>query len=55
MFLALTIWRGESGVLTVPHAWRGQYNVNQITSYDDIDVITGMPRFSNLPVQLAKA
>lgn len=43
------------GVLTVPHAWEGQYNVNQLTSCDDIDVITGMPRFSNLPVELAKA
>jgi anaerobic selenocysteine-containing dehydrogenase len=42
------------GTLSVPHGWEGQYNVNQLTSVDDIDPLTGMPRFSNLPVELTK-
>jgi anaerobic selenocysteine-containing dehydrogenase len=44
-----------SGAISVPHGWEGRYNVNQLTSVDDIDEITGMPLFSNLPVELAKA
>jgi anaerobic selenocysteine-containing dehydrogenase len=44
-----------SGAISVPHGWEGQYNVNLLTSVDDIDEITGMPLFSNLPVELAKA
>jgi anaerobic selenocysteine-containing dehydrogenase len=43
-----------SGAISVPHGWEGRYNVNQLTSVDDIDAITGMPLFSNLPVELAK-
>jgi anaerobic selenocysteine-containing dehydrogenase len=42
------------GACSVPHGWQGQYNVNRLTSVDDLDRITGMPRMSNIPVQLAK-
>lgn len=44
-----------SGALSVPHGFEGSCNVNQLTSADDIDPITGMPIFSNLPVELARA
>ena len=40
------------GALSLPHGWVGQYNVNQLTSPNDVDPLTGMPRFSNLPVEL---
>ncbi|MFC3174615.1 molybdopterin-dependent oxidoreductase [Novosphingobium bradum] len=42
------------GACHVPHGWQGQYNVNTITSTDDVDSITGMPVMSNLPVELVK-
>jgi anaerobic selenocysteine-containing dehydrogenase len=42
----------EAGVMSVPHGWSGPYNVNQLTSGDDVDALTGMPRFSGLPVSL---
>ncbi len=44
-----------AGAISVPHGWEGRYNVNQLTSVDDIDEITGMPLFSNLPVELVKS
>lgn len=40
------------GVMSVPHGWSGTYNVNQLTSTTDVDLLTGMPRFSGLPVTL---
>ena len=43
------------GALSLPHGWAGQYNVNQLTSPDDVDPLTGMPRLSNLPVELVAA
>jgi anaerobic selenocysteine-containing dehydrogenase len=42
------------GACSVPHGWQGQYNVNQLTSVNDLDSITGMPRMSNIPVELTK-
>lgn len=42
------------GALALPHGWEGTYNVNQLTSGYDVDKITGMPCFSNLPVELTK-
>jgi anaerobic selenocysteine-containing dehydrogenase len=40
------------GVMNVPHGFAGAYNVNQLTSCDDVDPLTGMPRMSGLPVTL---
>ncbi len=45
----------QPGVMSVPHGWSGTYNVNQLTSTTDIDTLTGMPRFSGLPVTLHAA
>jgi anaerobic selenocysteine-containing dehydrogenase len=42
----------QPGVMSVPHGWSGTYNVNQLTSTTDVDMLTGMPRFSGLPVTL---
>ena len=42
------------GALSVPHGWEGSYNVNRLTSGYDVDSLTGMPCFSNLPVELTK-
>jgi anaerobic selenocysteine-containing dehydrogenase len=42
------------GACSVPHGWQGQYNVNQLLSMNDLDPITGMPRMSNVPVELTK-
>jgi hypothetical protein len=38
--------------MSVPHGWSGPHNVNQLTSTTDVDGLTGMPRFSGLPVSL---
>ena len=43
------------GIVTVPHGWPGAYNVNQLTSNADCDPLTGMPRFSGMPVSLHPA
>lgn len=43
------------GALCVPHGFPGAHNVNQLTSPDDVDALTGMPRFSGLPVSLHAA
>jgi anaerobic selenocysteine-containing dehydrogenase len=43
------------GAISVPHGWEGTHNVNLLTAADDTDAITGMPIFSNLPVEIAKA
>jgi anaerobic selenocysteine-containing dehydrogenase len=41
------------GAMTVPHGWSGQYNVNNLTGTKHyVDPITGMVRFSGLPVSL---
>jgi anaerobic selenocysteine-containing dehydrogenase len=42
------------GVLQVPHGWEGRHNVNIITGVTDVDPLTGMPRYSGLPVTLTK-
>jgi len=43
------------GALCVPHGFAGPHNVNYLTSPDDVDPLTGMPRFSGLPVSLQVA
>jgi anaerobic selenocysteine-containing dehydrogenase len=43
------------GVMTIPHGWPGAYNVNRLTGTQDVDALTGMPRFSGLPVSLHPA
>jgi anaerobic selenocysteine-containing dehydrogenase len=40
------------GVMTVPHGWSGAYNVNQLTGTADVDPLTGMVRYSGLPITL---
>jgi anaerobic selenocysteine-containing dehydrogenase len=41
------------GAMTVPHGWSGQYNVNNLTgTVHDVDPVTGMVRYSGLPVSL---
>jgi anaerobic selenocysteine-containing dehydrogenase len=43
------------GVVSLPHAWDTP-GVNRLTSADeDVDALTGMPRFSGLPVTVAPA
>ncbi|WP_157218814.1 molybdopterin-containing oxidoreductase family protein [Flavisphingomonas formosensis] len=43
----------QRGVMTVPHGFAGPYNVNQLTSCDDVDPLTGMPRMSGLAVSVS--
>ncbi|MET0728126.1 MAG: molybdopterin dinucleotide binding domain-containing protein, partial [Acidimicrobiales bacterium] len=40
------------GHVSVPHGW-GDTNVNVLTSKDDVDPLTGMPRYSGLEVALS--
>ena len=40
------------GVMNVPHGLAEEDNVNFLTSSDDVEPFTGMPRFSGLPVTL---
>jgi anaerobic selenocysteine-containing dehydrogenase len=42
----------DRGVMSVPHGWSGSYNVNQLTGTKDVDPLTGMVRYSGLPVSL---
>jgi anaerobic selenocysteine-containing dehydrogenase len=42
----------RAGAMTVPHGWSGQYNVNRLTDTKHVDSLTGMLRFSGLPVSL---
>jgi anaerobic selenocysteine-containing dehydrogenase len=42
------------GAVSVPHGHTGA-NVNLLTSKDDIDVLTGMTRYSGIPVSLHRA
>lgn len=42
----------RKGVMTIPHGWSGSYNVNQLTGTEEVDPLTGMLRFSGLPVSL---
>lgn len=42
----------REGTMNVPHGWVGPHNVNQLTSPDDVDSLTGMPRLSGMPVTL---
>lgn len=44
----------RQGVVSVPHGFR-DVNVNDLTSADAVDGITGMPRYAALPVQLNAA
>ena len=39
------------GAVSVPHGHQGA-NVNLLTSKDDIDLITGMARYSGIPVSV---
>ncbi len=39
------------GAVSVPHGHAGA-NVNVLTSKDDIDLVTGMTRYSGVPVSL---
>jgi anaerobic selenocysteine-containing dehydrogenase len=39
------------GVVSVPHGHQGA-NVNLLTDKDDIDLVTGMARYSGVPVSL---
>jgi anaerobic selenocysteine-containing dehydrogenase len=39
------------GVVSVPHGHQGA-NVNLLTDKDDIDLVTGMTRYSGVPVSL---
>jgi predicted molibdopterin-dependent oxidoreductase YjgC len=45
----------QPGVMSVPHGFAGAYNVNQLTSCDDLDPLTGMPLMSGLPVSVQAA
>ena len=40
------------GVMNVPHGLAEEDNVNFLTSSDDVEPFTGMPRFSGMPVTL---
>jgi anaerobic selenocysteine-containing dehydrogenase len=42
------------GAVSVPHGHAGA-NVNRLTSKDDIDLVTGMTRYSGIPVSLHPA
>lgn len=42
------------GAVSVPHGHQGA-NVNQLTSKDDIDVVTGTARYSGIPVSVHPA
>ena len=42
------------GAVSVPHGHAGA-NVNLLTSKDDIDLVTGMTRYSGIPVTLHPA
>ncbi len=42
------------GAVSIPHGHHAA-NVNQLTSKDDIDVVTGMVRYSGIPVSLHPA
>jgi anaerobic selenocysteine-containing dehydrogenase len=42
------------GAVSVPHGHAGA-NVNLLTSKDDIDLVTGMTRYSGIPVSLHPA
>jgi anaerobic selenocysteine-containing dehydrogenase len=40
------------GVVSLPHSWRSP-DVNALTTTEDLDPLTGMPRFSGIPVEVA--
>jgi len=42
------------GAVSIPHGHH-EANVNRLTNKDDIDVVTGMVRYSGLPVSLHPA
>ncbi|CNK46181.1 nitrate reductase [Mycobacterium tuberculosis] len=42
------------GAVSIPHGHHSA-NVNRLTSKDDIDVVTGMVRYSGIPVSLHPA
>jgi anaerobic selenocysteine-containing dehydrogenase len=45
--------RIRTGVVSIPHAWRTPA-VNQLTSTDDLEPITGMPRYTGIPVTVTR-
>jgi anaerobic selenocysteine-containing dehydrogenase len=42
----------RTGVVSLPHSWRSP-DVNALTTTDELDPLTGMPRFSGIPVEVA--
>ncbi|MCB2074024.1 MAG: molybdopterin-dependent oxidoreductase [Novosphingobium sp.] len=40
------------GAINVPHGWSDEINVNRLTGTQDVDSISGMVRYSGLPVSL---
>ena len=44
----------RSGAVSVPHGHQGA-NVNLLTSKDTIDPVTGMARYSGIPVSIHRA
>ena len=42
------------GAVSIPHGHH-EANVNRLTNKDDIDVVTGMVRYSGIPVSLHPA
>jgi predicted molibdopterin-dependent oxidoreductase YjgC len=44
----------RSGVVSIPHGHHDA-NVNRLTNKDDIDTVTGMVRYSGIPVSLHPA
>jgi anaerobic selenocysteine-containing dehydrogenase len=41
------------GVVSLPHSWRSP-DVNGLTNADDLDPLTGMPRYSGIRVEVAR-
>ena len=44
----------RTGVVSIPHGHH-EANVNRLTTKDDIDTVTGMVRYSGIPVSLHPA
>jgi anaerobic selenocysteine-containing dehydrogenase len=41
------------GVVSLPHSWRSP-DVNGLTNAEELDPLTGMPRFTGIPVEVAR-
>jgi anaerobic selenocysteine-containing dehydrogenase len=42
------------GVVSLPHAWRNPA-VNELTSTEHLDPLTGMPRFTGIAVSVSRS